>query len=153
MHRSFGSCVFAVVVVATAGCASTRATKMHFDPRAGSGRTATAFDAEFQRSCAVGDCRRQAVEMRFPTGEKLRGVLVFHVRGSEAAGSLQLPSSGLPGTLGTNSTGGRTVERGAMNLVGDRSTRLGCEIQFTTGTRHGTGVCRASNGDVFDVRF
>jgi hypothetical protein len=129
------------------GCVSlSSAGRMTFYPLGGTA-SQPPFSAELRRSCEIDDCRIQRVEMRWPTGEQLTGQLRLLAVGVAPAE----PTVGPAPATGAILDDVPRRRPGVLSLVGDRGTRLQCELIFSAGTRHAVGTCKTAAGAAYTV--
>jgi hypothetical protein len=138
-------CLLAALGLFVAGCTLSSSAQMRFAPTSVE-RPASPFSTELTRTCVVDDCRTQTVQLRMPDGESMTGQLRF-LSGAVAAGE------GTSVGIGWTTPGVASQERrpAVMTLTGDRGSRLTCELLFSTGTRHASGLCRAPSGASYAV--
>jgi hypothetical protein len=130
-----------------AGCVSlSSAGRMTFYPLGGAA-SQPPFAAEIRRSCEIDDCRIQRVEMRWPTGEQLTGQLRLLAVGVAPAE----PTVGPAPATGAVLDDVPRRRPGVLTLVGDRGTRLQCDLVFSAGTRHAVGTCKTAAGAAYTV--
>lgn len=135
------------VALLAAGCVSlSSAGRMTFYPLGGA-ESQPPFAAEIRRSCEIDDCRIQRVEMRWPTGEQLTGQLRLLAVGVAPAE----PSVGPAPATGALLDDVPRRRPGVLTLVGDRGTRLQCDLIFSAGTRHAVGTCKTASGAAYTV--
>lgn len=133
--------------VLLASCMSLSSTgRMSFYP-VGGDRSQPPFATELKRSCELDDCRIQRVELRWPNGEVLTGQLRLLSVGVTPAE----PTVGPAPATGAILDDVPRRRPGVMTLVGDRGSRLQCELTFSAGTRHAVGTCKSSAGALYTV--
>lgn len=93
------------------------------------------------------------VELTLPDGEVLRGEFGTISTATYGFGSGYATS----GTRSVLTTGSVSSVPGSMPgrvaLIGDRGTRGECEYQVNSWTSSGTGMCKFSNGAVYNLHF
>ncbi len=85
--------------------------------------------------------------MRWPTGEQLTGQLRLLAVGVAPAE----PSVGPAPATGALLDDVPRRRPGVLALVGDRGTRLQCDLVFSAGTRHAVGTCKTAAGAAYTV--
>lgn len=139
--------VLAAAVLLTAACASLSSTgRMSFYPLGGD-RSQPPFSTDLKRSCELDDCRTQRVELRWPSSELMTGELRLLAVGVTPAE----PTVGPAPATGAILDDVPRRRPGVMTLVGDRGSRLRCELTFSAGTRHAVGTCKHSSGVTYTV--
>jgi len=139
---------FVALALLTGACALTSSSQIRFYPSSADGAGAP-FVAGLTRSCALDDCRIQQVELRMPDGEMLTGQLRFLPAGVTPVEPFSAP---LPATRAVLDDTPR--QRSAvMTAVGNRGSRLRCELVFTAGARHAAGDCKSAAGDTYTVEI
>ena len=128
----------ALATAIVAGCTLSSAAQIRFSPTSAE-RPAAPFTAELVRTCVVDDCRTQAVELRMPDGESMTGQLRFLSGGTSADAP-----SGVGFGWAAPVVASQERRPAVMALTGDRGTRLQCELLFSAGARHASGLCRAA---------
>ncbi len=126
----------AVSATLLGGCTLSSTAQARFTPT--SGDRGAGFTTELVRSCELDDCRTQAVRLTLPDGEVLSGQLRLLSGGPIMADAVAASQDRRPAT---------------MSLVGDRGSRLQCELLFSAGARNARGVCKASGGAAYSVAF
>lgn len=109
-------------------------------------RPAAPFATELTRTCVVDDCRTQTVQLRMPDGESMTGQRRF-LSGGAASGE----ASGIGVGWASPVVASQERRPAVMTLMGDRGSRLTCELLFSAGTRHATGLCRSPSGASYAV--
>lgn len=146
MSGRAGLTVAVATAVLVGACAPLSSTaRMSFYPRGG--ERSDRFSTELRRSCELGDCRVQRVEMPWRTGEVLTGELRLLTVGVT-------PVEATVGPVPATSALLDDVPRrrpGVMTLEGNRGSRVKCELIFSAGTRHAVGTCKTSTGETYTV--
>jgi len=132
----------------TSACALTSSTQIRFYPSSAEAAGAP-FVAGLARSCELDDCRVQQVELRMPDGEVLTGQLRFLPAGVTPVDPFSAPVPATGAVLDETPRHRSAV----MTAVGNRGSRLRCELVFTAGARHAAGVCKSASGATYTVEI
>lgn len=138
----------AVLAVLTGACALSSSSQIRFYP-VSTERTTAPFATVLKRSCELDDCRTQRVEMQLPDGEVLTGELRFLPAGATPVAPFAQPAPAT-GALQDEAPRRRPA---VMTVVGNRGSRLRCDLIFSAGARHAAGVCKNSAGATYTVEI
>lgn len=140
--RVLGFTAIAALQVSCATVANSEASLQRLEPVREPSQT-----VRLVRSCEVGDCRVQHVEMTLPDGEVLLGTLTIRSAGGRSGvGIANLQTQSAQGT-------GPNVRFGTLRLSGDRGRSLKCDLLLRIGARHATGTCEGPGDEKYRLEY
>lgn len=150
MPRRSGRLAAVLLAVAglLGGCALTSSSQIRFYPSSAEG-AGVPFTAPLARSCQFDDCRVQQIELRMPDGEVFSGELRFLPAGVTPVEPFSAP---LPATGALLDEAPRR-RSAVMTVVGNRGSRMRCELVFSAGARHAAGICKSASGATYTVEI
>lgn len=93
------------------------------------------------------------VELTLPSGEVMRGEFGTTDTANYGFGTAVASAGGRAAVATASSTAIPGSMPGVVTMIGDRGTRGECGYQVNTWSSSGTGVCKFSNGAVYNMHF